>query len=78
MTGVFVALAAIALIAMLASHVALLLLLAMRPPRTRALVALAVPPLVPYWGWQLGLRWLTWVWGAALFLYALTVAVLVR
>ncbi len=34
------------------AHVALVVGLAGRAPRWRALVALAVPPLAPYWGWS--------------------------
>ncbi|MGO8993903.1 MAG: hypothetical protein ACLQVI_11280 [Polyangiaceae bacterium] len=37
---------------LLAAHVALLVGLAQRPPRWRALVALVVPPLAPVWGWN--------------------------
>lgn len=44
------------------------------PLRGRALVALLVPPLAPWWGWQAGLRARTIVWGAALALYAIGVA----
>jgi len=42
--------------------------------RARALVALLVPPLAPWWAWQAGLRARTIVWGAALALYAIGVA----
>jgi uncharacterized membrane protein YdcZ (DUF606 family) len=45
-----------------------------RQPR-RALIALLVPPLAPWWAWRAGLRAQTIVWGAALALYALGVAV---
>ena len=41
----------------------------------RALVGLLVPPLAPWWAWQAGLRARTIVWGAALVLYAIGVAV---
>jgi hypothetical protein len=41
----------------------------------RALVALLVPPLAPWWAWQARLRARTIVWGAALALYAIGVAV---
>jgi len=41
----------------------------------RALVGLLVPPLAPWWAWQAGLRARTIVWGAALALYAIGVAV---
>jgi hypothetical protein len=42
--------------------------------RLRATVALFVLPLAPWWGWQAGLRRTTMVWGAALALYTLGVA----
>jgi hypothetical protein len=41
----------------------------------RALMALLVPPLAPWWAWQAGLRARTIVWGVALALYAIGVAV---
>ena len=44
-------------------------------PVLRALVGLLVPPLAPWWAWQAGLRARTIVWGAALALYAIGVAV---
>ncbi|HEY5241627.1 MAG TPA: hypothetical protein VIJ22_09185 [Polyangiaceae bacterium] len=44
------------------AHVALVVGLAGRAPRWRALVALAVPPLAPYWGWStLRRRSVLWV-----------------
>ncbi|HEX8793159.1 MAG TPA: hypothetical protein VF765_19580 [Polyangiaceae bacterium] len=41
----------------------------------RALLGLFVPPLAPWWGWEAGLRVPTIVWGAALALYAVGVAI---
>jgi hypothetical protein len=78
MTGVLVVVVVLALVAMLGAHVALLVLLVMRPPRYRAVVALAVPPLAPYWGWQGGSRRLASVWGAGLVLYVVAAAVIKR
>jgi hypothetical protein len=75
---ILVGLTTIALVAMLGVHVALLVRLATRAPRYRALVALAVPPLAPYWGWRTGARTWVYVWGGALALYTLGVAVLLR
>jgi hypothetical protein len=44
------------------AHVTLIAGLAARPPRWRALVALVVPPLAPWWGWSvLRRRSLLWV-----------------
>ena len=42
--------------------------------RIRAAIALLVLPLAPWWGWEVGLRRTTMVWGAALALYTLGVA----
>ena len=39
--------------------------LALRPPRWRALVALTVPPLAPYWGARGGMHARVVVWGAS-------------
>jgi hypothetical protein len=78
MGTILVGLTAIALVAMLGVHVALLVRLAMHAPRYRALVALAVPPLAPYWSWRTGARRLVYVWAGALALYTFGVAVLLR
>ncbi len=43
----------------------------------RAAVCLLVLPLAPWWGWRAGLRRTTIVWGAALALYTVGVAVVV-
>jgi hypothetical protein len=51
------------------AHVTLVAGLAGRPPRWRALVALAVPPLAPYWGWS-SLRRRSLMWVAAAVAYA--------
>jgi hypothetical protein len=51
------------------AHVALLAGLARRPPRRRALAALLVPPLAPYFGFSDGRRRLSVTWLAALVLY---------
>jgi hypothetical protein len=41
----------------------------------RALVAAVVPPLAPYWGWSLGVRWRVMVWFGALLFYAVALVV---
>ena len=64
-----------ALAVFLAAHVALVAGLARRPPRWRAVVALLVPPLAPWWGYRAGLRVATIAWCAALALYAAGVVV---
>jgi hypothetical protein len=50
------------------AHLTLVAGLAWRAPRWRALVALVVPPLAPYWGWD-GLRQRSVVWLAAAAVY---------
>jgi hypothetical protein len=51
------------------AHVTLVVGLAGRAPRWRALVALVVPPLAPYWGWD-GLRRRSLLWMAGAVVYA--------
>ena len=51
-------------------HVALSVALLLRSPRWRALAALLVPPLAPYWGYKEGWRKGSLVWVAAFCLYA--------
>jgi hypothetical protein len=67
---------AIDLLAFAGAHLSLLGSLIARPPRYRGFVALLVPPLAPYWGWQDGIKARVFVWTAALGLYATGVAVL--
>jgi hypothetical protein len=62
------------LVAFSAAHLTLAAGLARRGPWWRAALALAVPPLAPWWGWGVGLRWQTIAWGATLLLYAFGVA----
>jgi hypothetical protein len=50
------------------THVTLVFGLATREPRWRALVALVVPPLAPYWGWN-GLRRRSVAWVLAVVAY---------
>jgi hypothetical protein len=66
---------ALVLAAFVAAHVALVVGLARRHSWSRAVVALLVPPLAPWWGWEAGLRLRTLAWGAALALYAIGVVV---
>jgi hypothetical protein len=78
MTGMVAALAAVSLAAFAVVHFALLVALLRQTPRYRALVALVVPPLAPYWGWQVGAKRRVNVWALSLVLYATGVAVLRR
>jgi hypothetical protein len=65
---------AFAFAAFVAAHLALLVGLARRQPRWRALAALAVPPLAPWWGWtEMPRR--AQAWAVALAAYAVVVAV---
>ncbi len=66
---------AIVLCVLLAAHVVLVAGLARRGSWGRALVALLVAPLAPWWGWEAGLRAAAIAWAAALLLYALGVAI---
>lgn len=65
---VFVALVA-AFALLVTVHVALVARLALLPPRWRALVALLLPPLAPYWGLEAGMKKSAVTWVAALSIY---------
>lgn len=58
------------------AHITLALGLARRPPRWRALVALVVAPLAPWWGWRerMRVRSVLWVAAAIAYLVALPLA----
>jgi hypothetical protein len=57
------------------AHLAIAVGLASTRAWARAALALLVPPLAPYWGWQLGMRRRVAVWAVSLALYALGVAI---
>jgi hypothetical protein len=76
--NVIAALVATDLAVFAGAHVTLLGSLALRAPRYRAIVALVVPPLAPYWAWRDGLKVRVYVWAATLTVYGIGVAVLVR
>jgi hypothetical protein len=78
MGAALVVLVAAALATFVGMHVALLVALALRRPRHRALVALVVPPLAAYWSWRAGIRRRVGVWAVALVVYAVGVAVTSR
>lgn len=62
--------------AMLATaHLTLVLGLARRPPRWRAIVGLVVLPLAPLWGWREKMRVRAVVWVAGALVYAIARAV---
>lgn len=52
------------------AHLALAAKLAMRAPRWQGPVALVVPPLAPLWGFRAGFSRWSWVWIAAVVIYA--------
>jgi hypothetical protein len=66
----------VVLAAFVAAHGMLVGGLARRRAWGRAVVALVVPPLAPWWGWGAGLRVATVVWCAALALYTAGVVAL--
>ena len=61
------------LLVYIGAHVALCVGLLRGPSRWRALLALAIPPLAPLWGWKAGMRARAIAWTAAVGLYALGV-----
>ena len=64
-----------ALAVFVAAHLALVAGLARRHAWGRALLALLVPPLAPWWGYREGMRVAAIAWCAALALYSAGVAV---
>lgn len=72
------ALLALAFLATLVAHGVLVVGLARRKQRLRALVAAMVPPLAPYWGWDAGMRLRVAVWWLLVVVYAVGVALLQR
>lgn len=54
------------------AHVALVAGLFLRSPRWRGLVALLVPPLAPYWGWEEQMRVRAGLWALGFALYAMS------
>jgi|HubBroStandDraft_6_1064221.scaffolds.fasta_scaffold677471_2 hypothetical protein len=67
---------ALVLAVLAGAHVSIVAGLAQRHIYGRAVVALMVPPLAPWWSWEAGLRRRTMVWGAALALYTLGATIL--
>ncbi len=63
---------------LLVAHVTLVIGLVRREPRWRGLVALLVPPLAPYWGYeaQLSKRVTLWVVSLTVYLASVTAAAL--
>jgi hypothetical protein len=62
----------VAFATLVTAHLSLVAGLARRPPWWRALAALVVPPLAPYWGLRDGLRMRSAIWIAAAAAYAVT------
>jgi hypothetical protein len=55
-------------------HVAIVFGLAFREPKWRALVALVVPPIAPYWALRGGMRVRAGIWMGSVLLYGLALA----
>ncbi len=64
-----VAVAAVGLAAWTTAHVTMSASLA-RVAWWRALVAIVVPPLAPWWGWRFGMPRRAWTWTGAIAVYA--------
>ncbi|HLK40846.1 MAG TPA: hypothetical protein VKU41_29030 [Polyangiaceae bacterium] len=62
-----------ALLTLALAHLALAVGLVRRGAWGRGLLALALPPLAPWWGWQAGMRRRSAAWGVALAVYVLGV-----
>lgn len=67
---VVVALLVLAFASLVTTHVAIAFGLLRRRPRWRAVVALALPPLAPYWAWREQMRTRAALWVGALAVYA--------
>ena len=72
MDAVLFALLVVAFAALATVHLSLLFRLAFRRPRWRSLVALALPPLAPIWGFREGMRLSAGLWVSALLVYIAT------
>ena len=74
MTPLITAWLFVALVCHTVAHVALVGGLAVRRSFGRATLALLMPPLAPYWGWEAGMRKRALLWLGALAAYALGIA----
>lgn len=70
--AIIVALLVLAFAGAVTCQLALVIGLARRSPRSRAAVALVVPPLAPYWGIREGMSVRAYVWLACVALYGVT------
>lgn len=73
-----VALPSLTFAALVTAHVRLLAGLLARPPRLRALWALIVPPLAPFWAYRERLRGWAAVWTVALVAYGASLLIASR
>jgi hypothetical protein len=64
----------LALVVHAGAHVAIAIALGRRALWQKAILAFLVPPLAPFWGFQVGLRMEVYAWAGALFVYASGVA----
>ncbi|MDP9037149.1 MAG: hypothetical protein M3O50_20310 [Myxococcota bacterium] len=76
--GLVLAVLLVAFASLVTAHVALVLGLARRPPRWRALLAFVVAPLAPAWGWRekMRVRGAIWIVAALVYVAALRLATL--
>lgn len=65
---------ALALLAHVGAHVAIVVGLLQSRAWGRAALALFVAPLAPWWGWSSGMKRRVWTWGGSLAVFALAVA----
>jgi len=74
--AVVVALVVLGFATLVTAHLAIVVGLVGRHPRWRALAALVVPPLAPYWGARnhMIVRAAAWIGGACLYLFARVLA----
>ncbi len=68
---ILVAMVVLGFAALVTAHIAIAWGLLWRAPRYRALVALVVPPLAPYWAWREHMRVRAGIWAGALVLYVI-------
>jgi hypothetical protein len=68
--GVLVGGLVLAFATLVTVHVAIVLGLAVRDPRWRALAALFVPPLAPYWAFRDGMKVRGGIWLGSVVLYS--------
>ncbi len=64
----------VGLVLFIGSHLAIVVQLARGRAWARAALALALPPLAPWWAWELGMRRAAYAWVGSLAAYTVGVA----